>query len=226
MLARAGLPITLLGRDHERLRGTLQACQTFGSNYVSLSADLTSPAEAIKAVASAQVFGPPRILIHAAGLFDWAPADQADPEVWASLVEVNLIAAMRFTRLMLPLLSTYPGSAVVFIASMAGQGYFANNAAYVASKHGLVAFARSVFLDMRDRGVKVSVISPGVVAAGASLTLPEHMHQKFLRPEDVAEAVAYVLSTSSAACPIEILLEPQHDPWHRSSGNGSHAPVL
>jgi predicted amino acid dehydrogenase len=75
MLARAGLPITLLGRDHERLRGTLQACQTFGSNYVSLSADLTSPAEAIKAVASAQVFGPPRILIHAAGLFDWASAD-------------------------------------------------------------------------------------------------------------------------------------------------------
>ena len=90
---------------------------------------------------------------------------------------------------------------MVFIASAAGHRAFANNAAYVASKHGLVGFGRALFLDLRDRGVKVSLVSPGLVAAGASLAMPNARPEHFLRPEDVAEAVRYVLASPPGACP-------------------------
>lgn len=148
----------------------------------------------------------------AAGLFDWAPADEADPAVWSDLVHVNLLAAMRATRLIIPDLIASSSASLVFIASLAGLDVFAGNAAYVASKHGLVAFARAVFLDVRDRGVKVSAVCPGLVDAGASSVFPAEQRASFLRPDDVADAVLYVINASPSACPTEIRLEPQRDP--------------
>ncbi len=155
--------------------------------------------------------GEPGVLVYAAGLFDWAVPAEADRATWARLVEVNLTAAMRLTHMLLPGLAQ-PGGAVVLIASGAGQQGFANNAAYVASKHRVVGFGRALFQEIRDQGTKVSVISPGLVAAGAALALDERLHPRFLRPEDVADAVLYVLSSAPSACPTEIILETQLTP--------------
>lgn len=210
MLAEEGCAVVASGRDVAQLHEVTDECSAHGMPALAVPADLESVTETERPVAACrEAFGAPRILVHAAGLFDWARADEADPDVWDRLLTVNLAAAMRLTRLTLPHLLTYPSSALVFIGSMAGQSYFANNAAYVASKHGLTAFARSTFLDVRQRGVKVCVVSPGNVAAGASLALPAKRHASFLKPGDVADAVRYVLATPLSACPVEVLLEPQ-----------------
>jgi NADP-dependent 3-hydroxy acid dehydrogenase YdfG len=212
-LAEAGYDLRLVGRDAARLEAAREALARSGARVEATLADLSRPGEAERAAREAAAGGaPPAALVHAAGLFDWASAACADPAAWDELVAVNLGAAMRLTRLFLPSMLARGRGVVVFIASMAGQGHFANNAAYVASKHGLVAFARSVFLEVRDAGVKVSAISPGLVEAGAALTLPPELHPNFLAPDDVADAVRYVLAASPRACPVEILLEPQRDP--------------
>ncbi|CAN5659338.1 hypothetical protein BH18ACT2_BH18ACT2_04320 [soil metagenome] len=156
-------------------------------------------------------------VVWAAGAFDWARADVADADAWANLVHINLVAAMRTTRLVLPDLVAAGGGSLVYIASLAGLDVFANNAAYVASKHGLVAFARAVFLDVRDHGVKVCAVCPGLVDAGATTGFPSEQRGLFLRPSDIADAVLYVVTSSATACPTEIRLEPQLDP-HRQSG--------
>jgi NADP-dependent 3-hydroxy acid dehydrogenase YdfG len=102
----------------------------------------------------------------------------------------------------------------VFIGSGASRQAFANNAAYVASKHGLAGLAGATFLDVRDRGVKVSLVSPGLVAAGAGLLSPAGANspQELLAPEDVAAAVAFVVSFPHTGCPTEIQLQPQKSP--------------
>jgi NADP-dependent 3-hydroxy acid dehydrogenase YdfG len=69
-----------------------------------------------------------------------------------------------------------------------------------------------VFLDVRDRGVKVCAVCPGLVDAGASRVFPAGTRKRFLRPDDVADAVLYAVTTSSSACPTEIRLEPQSNP--------------
>jgi NADP-dependent 3-hydroxy acid dehydrogenase YdfG len=84
----------------------------------------------------------------------------------------------------------------------------------VASKHGLAGLARATFLDVRDRDVKVSLVSPGLVAAGNGLrsgagsTRPDTL----LSASDVAAAVRFVVTSPARVCPTEIHLEPQRTP--------------
>jgi NADP-dependent 3-hydroxy acid dehydrogenase YdfG len=158
--------------------------------------------------------GPLGLVVWAAGVFDWAPADSAEPDTWDRLFDVNLVAAAATTRMVLPALIDAAPSALVYIGSGASRQVFANNAAYVASKHGLAGLAGGVFLDVRDRDVKVSLISPGLVAAGASLTTPRGRvaPESLLQPTDVASAVRFVVNSPTRACPTEIQLQPQRTP--------------
>jgi NAD(P)-dependent dehydrogenase (short-subunit alcohol dehydrogenase family) len=141
------------GRDRASVRGGRN------SDGVSGGRARDRPGEAGLADIEAQ--GPLGVVVYAAGAFDWAPADTADLAAWQNVFDVNLTAAAVLTRLALPPLLRAAPSALVYIGSAAGHQVFAGNAAYVASKHGLVALAGATFLDVRDRDVKVSVISPG-----------------------------------------------------------------
>jgi NADP-dependent 3-hydroxy acid dehydrogenase YdfG len=150
-------------------------------------------------------------VVWVAGLFDWASADRADPATWHRLIDVNLTAASVLAALSAPHLVANAPSALVLIGSGAGHTAYADNAAYVASKHGLTGLARALFLDLRDHGVKVSLVSPGLVAAGAGLSSPAGQTRpaELLQPEDVADAVDFVLRSPAHVCPTEIRLMPQ-----------------
>jgi NADP-dependent 3-hydroxy acid dehydrogenase YdfG len=148
--------------------------------------------------------------VYAAGVFDWAPADEADPATWGALIDVNLTAAVRITPRVLVRLRRATPSTLVYLASGAAHRVFANNAAYVASKHGLAALAAATFLDVRDDGVRVSVVSPGLVAAGAGRWSPlgQAHPERLLTPEDVAGAIEYVVGFPGHGCPVLVELQP------------------
>ena len=100
----------------------------------------------------------------------------------------------------------------MLLGSAAARSPFAGNPAYVASEHGLAGFARSVFLDVRDRDVAVTLLSPGLVAAGAGLDAPGVRPAALLQPDDVAAAVRWVVGTPAHVCPVEVELQPQRSP--------------
>jgi NADP-dependent 3-hydroxy acid dehydrogenase YdfG len=158
--------------------------------------------------------GPVSVVVYAAGVFDWAPADRAHPAAWERVLSVNLTAAAVLTALAVPRLIEAAPSALVYIGSGASRQAFANNAAYVASKHGLAGLAGATFLDVRDRGVKVSLVSPGLVAAGAGALSDagRDRPEQLLTPDDVATAVRFVVTFPSTGCPTEIALAPQRTP--------------
>ncbi|GAA5119941.1 SDR family oxidoreductase [Alloalcanivorax gelatiniphagus] len=154
------------------------------------------------------------VAVWGAGVFDWGPADGADPETWAQLLEVNLVAAARWTPQILRRLratsATGQPSTLVFVGSGAAHRVYPDNAAYVASKHGLAALAASTFLDVKRHGIQVSVVSPGLVAAGAGLWSPQGQDEPtaLLQPVDVADAVGYVVDFPGHGCPVLIELQP------------------
>src|SRR3712207_3754956 len=199
-LAADGFDCVLWGRDRARLPAG-------GAAYDEV--DLRSVAD----VRAALSHLPERLsaVVYAAGLFDRAPADAGDPDVWDDLLTVNLAAAMRVTRGVLPALIAAAPSSLVLLGSGAARTAFPHNPAYVASKHGLAGFARSVFLDVRDRDVAVTLLSPGLVAAGAGL-LAGARPDLLLQPEDVAAAVRWVVGTQPHVCPVEVELQPQRTP--------------
>ncbi len=212
-LAEEGYDLALWGRHPARLRTAASDVEALGggARHALDVTDSTAVREQLGQVRSA---GRLAAAVWAAGIFDWAPADQADPEAWARVLQVNLTAAAVFTALVLPALVEAAPSALVYLGSGAGRRAYPNNAAYVASKHGLTGLANATFLDVRDHDVKVSVVSPGLVAAGAGLCSPtgQHRPQDLLHPADVAAAVRFVVTFPATGCPTKIDLQPQRSP--------------
>jgi NADP-dependent 3-hydroxy acid dehydrogenase YdfG len=210
-LAALGQNVTLWGRDATRLELAAEEIRAAGGRAGHRVVDV-SDRTALRE-AGEQVLAGPRLaaVVWAAGLFDWADADQAQPEAWDQLFDVNLVAAAAATRLLLPALLAGAPSSLIYLGSAASRQAFAHNAAYVASKHGLAGLSGAVWLDVRDRGVKVSLIAPGLVAAGAGLRSPQAQAnpEQLLQPEDVAAAVRFVVTFPDRGCPTEIRLEPQ-----------------
>jgi NADP-dependent 3-hydroxy acid dehydrogenase YdfG len=213
-LAGMGHAVTLWGRNEAELGETARRCRQVGVKVAVDRVDVTEAAAMRAAVDTIMLEGRLKVVVWVAGTFDWGPADGADALVWQRLLDVNLTAAAVLTTMVLtPLIAGSP-SALVFIGSGASRQAYANNAAYVASKHGLAGLAGATFLDVRDRGVKVSLVSPGLVAAGAGLLSDAGAHRPgdLLTPEDVAAAVGFVVGFRGAGCPTEIQLQPLRTP--------------
>jgi NADP-dependent 3-hydroxy acid dehydrogenase YdfG len=203
--------IYLWGRNATALKKAARQCAD-GPTVRTATVDVCDDAALRSGLDEVVAAGRLTTVVWVAGLFDWAAADDADPSTWHRLLDVNLTAASVFTAMVAPHLVANAPSSLVYIGSGASHQAFSNNAAYIASKHGLAGLARAVFLDLRDRDVKVSLVSPGMVAAGGGLLSPagQTRPDELLQPSDVAEAVQYVLSSPAHVCPTEIRLSPQH----------------
>lgn len=210
-LASLGHSVSVWGRNRAALDETAAACAQVGPPAIVDAVDVTDRDRLPAAVAEVLARGPLTAVVLAAGLFDWAPADEADAFRWARLLDSNLTAAAMLTPLLLPALIAAAPSALLYLGSGAAHTVYPNNAAYVASKHGLAALARATWLDVQHRDVKVSLISPGLVAAGAGLWSPpgQERPDELLQPEDVAAAVRFVVTFPARGCPTEIRLQPQ-----------------
>ena len=204
--------LVLWGRDEGRLARAAGTCRAArpGLDVETRVVDVTRSTELAAGVAALRAGGPVTVVVWTPGLFDWALADEADPARWRELAAVNVTAPMEFTPLVLPALVEAAPSTLVYLGSGAGHAIYPNNAAYVASKHALTALAHATYADVRRHRVKVSLISPGLVAAGGALSSPvgqEHP-EWLLRPEDVAAAVRFVVEFGDHGCPTEIRLQP------------------
>jgi len=85
-------------------------------------------------------------------------------------------------------------------------------AVYAAAKAGLIAFSRGCFSEMRNHGVRVSVVIPGLVDTGL---IPPNKHLDrtlMLKPIDVARAIIQILAAPPETCPVELVLEPSRNP--------------
>ena len=214
-LAGPGAVLALVGRDRSSLQATADICRQRGAVVECFAADLSRSAEPAAVVSRIQeACGPIHSLINNAGLFLEASILDGDMDAWDRALDVNLKAAIHLTR---HALATMPeGGAVVFIASSASRKAYAGGTNYCAAKFGLLGFAGSLFEDVRERGIKVCSILPGIVDtdmhAGDGALDPARM----IRPEDVASAVAFALSMPARVCPTEIALQPQRAPKIRT----------
>ncbi len=141
------------------------------------------------------------VLVHNAGVGVLKPLLELTPDEWRRMIDVNVNALYHVTHAVLPGMVARERGHVVLVGSIAGRSAFAGGAAYAASKAFGMSFAESLLMEVRDAGVKVSVVSPGSVntgfsgrtkpAPGAPGAGPDWQ----LAPEDVAAAVAYAVAT-------------------------------
>jgi 3-hydroxybutyrate dehydrogenase len=162
VLARQGADIVLNGfGEIEAARAAVAAT---GVRVGYHGADMSKPAdiEALMAYADAE-FGGADILVNNAGIQHVAKVEDFPVSRWDAIIAINLSSAFHTTRLALPGMRRKNWGRVLNIASVHGLVASAEKSAYIAAKHGLVGFTKSIALETATSGVTVNAICPGWV---------------------------------------------------------------
>lgn len=135
------------------------------------------------------------VLVNNAGIGILKPFMELTPEEWHSMVDVNVNALYHVTRAVLPVMMSKKSGHVCTIGSIGGRSVFAGGACYGATKAFVMSWAENLMIEVRDHGVKVSVVMPGAVATEFGGTAVREKDRWKLMPEDVADAVVKVVAT-------------------------------
>ena len=212
LLAR-GYDVVAMGRRREKL----ETCRReLGEDEISVHPLDVRDYEALeKAFASITAVD---ALVINAGICRRARVEEDNAvDVWGEVLEINLTGAFYTLKAAVPRLRA--GASVVSISSGLGKLGRAGCSAYAASKHGLLGLVKCASLELAPRGIRVNAVCPGWVdtemargdvtraADQAGVSREEAMRQavsgiplgRFVRPSEVAELVAFLLSPESAS---------------------------
>ena len=161
-LARQGANIILNGFGD--VDGPKAEVAALGVKVGYHGADMSKPADIAAMVAYADAeFGGVDILVNNAGIQHVAKVEEFPVEKWDAIIAINLSSAFHTTRLALPGMLARGWGRIVNVASVHGLVASAQKSAYVAAKHGLVGFTKSVALETATTPVTVNAICPGWV---------------------------------------------------------------
>ena len=167
--AREGANVVLNGLGDAATIAALRAGleKEHGVRALYHGADMTRPAEITAMVAeAAKAFGRVDIIVNNAGIQHGAPVDEFPPEKWDAILAVNLSSAFHATRAALPGMKKAKWGRVINIASAHGLVASPFKSAYVAAKHGLVGFTKSLARELVRSGVLVNAIAPVITETG------------------------------------------------------------
>lgn len=157
-LLAAGAEVVLLDRDAEVER-TAERIGAAGAR----TADVSDEAGVQAAFADLLAGGPVDFLVNNAGVRTVTPLLEVTLEQWRRTLAVNLDGTFLCTQAVLPGMLERGGGAIVNVASVAGILAFRDRPAYNTSKAGLIAFTKSVAVELAGRGIRCNAVAPGVV---------------------------------------------------------------
>ncbi len=145
-------------------------------------------------------WGPPDIVVNNAGTFLLRPFEDTDPDTFAEQLAINLTAPFTVARAFLPAMRAAGRGVLVTVGSISDHLGLPENAAYAASKFGVRGLHEVLATEYRDTGVRCCLVSPGATDTEAWDPVDPDSRPGFparaamLRPEDVAEAILFVVT--------------------------------
>ena len=197
-LAASGYQVIATARRTE----LLEKLASENPDISAVKLDVTNQAS-VDALASSLKDKPVAVLVNSAGgAFDADSVLDSDPEVWAKTYEVNVVGAVRVTKAIAPIMKEHGKGHIVIISSTAGYIAYENGGSYVAAKHGDVALARTLRLELAGDPIRVTEIAPGMVKTdefaknrfAGDMSKAAKIYEgvdKPLTADDVAEAIRW-----------------------------------
>jgi 3-hydroxybutyrate dehydrogenase len=159
---------------------TLQeSCTAAGLRVRTLAFDVGDADQIERAIATL-ASDPPAVLINNAGLQYVAPLEEFPPEKWQQLIAVMLTGAALLTRAVLPAMKARNFGRIVNIGSIHSLIASPYKSAYVAAKHGLIGFSKSVALETGEHDITINTVCPSYVKTplvDAQVDVLAHTHQ-------------------------------------------------
>jgi short-subunit dehydrogenase len=181
--------IVAVARSRSELESLAREIAGKGGSCEAIVLDVAKPDAVAKALQGIRA----DVLVNNAGVGYMKPLVDLAPEEWNAMVDVNFNALFHVTRAVLPGMIDRGRGHIVMVGSISGRSAYVGGSCYAATKHAVMGFSESLMLEVRDKGVKVSVVNPGSVATEFS----RHARDTswMLTADDVAEAVVNAIDT-------------------------------
>lgn len=223
-LAEEGAAIALVARRKERLEALAAELNQRGGRALAIQADVTEQAQAAAAVdRTVRELRRLDILVNNAGVMLLGPAVGAPLEEWERMVRLNVLGLLYCTHAALPhlLKAAERGprrvADLVNISSVAGRMTRAGSGVYNLTKWGIGAFSDSLRQEVTRRYLRVSVVEPGLVDTELQNHLRPEIKETLLKrfagieplqAQDIAEAIAFIVTRPRHVTINEILVRP------------------
>ena len=208
-LARAGFAVCVnYAASAAAAEQTAADCRALGVEAAALQADVTDPAACQALVeTAARTFGRLDVLVNNAGVTADKLILRMQEEDFDKVISANLKGAFFCSKAACRLMMRQRYGRIINISSVVGLHGNAGQSNYAASKAGLIGLTKSLAKEFAARGVTVNAVAPGFIETDMTAAMPEAAKQAALaavpagrtgRPEEVAEAVAFLAGPGAA----------------------------
>jgi short-subunit dehydrogenase len=189
-LADDGYDIIAVARSAEGLESLGRDVTATGRSFRGITLDLTDRAATDRALKGIDV----DVLVNNAGMGIIKPFADMTSDEWHTMIDLNINALYHVTHAALPAMFARGEGHVCTIGSIGGRSAWVGGSAYGATKAFVTSWSESLLLEVRERGVKVSVIMPGSVATEFGGHEPSAADQWKLTSDEVADSVSHVIN--------------------------------
>jgi len=197
--------IVAVARDQARLESACEEIRAAGGEGRALPIDLTNRDAIARALANVDA----DVVVNNAGVITKKPLLRMMPDEWQEMMDVNISAIFHVTRALLPGMIDRRRGHIINIASIAGRSAFPGGTGYVATKHAVLGFSRSLMLEVRSQGVRVIAVCPGSVDTDLIRPLGRDAG-RILQPSDVADAILAAVRLPARAMVSELDIRPSN----------------
>ncbi len=207
-LAQLGHRVGTNYRNEDKARAWQADLQAQGFTIALAKGDVGDPAEAAAMVAEVVAqLGPVDVLINNAGITRDGTFHKMGIEQWHDVINTNLNSCYNVTRAVIDGMRDRKWGRVIQISSINGLKGQYGQANYAAAKAGMHGFTISLARESAKLGITVNTVSPGYVATDMVMAVPEEVRAKIVaeiptgrlgKPEEIAHAVAFLVSEESA----------------------------
>jgi len=213
LLAKAGAQVMVYGRHQAELDQALAATGAGSVTVFGITADSAKREDLGRVFAAVdERLGGLDVLIACAAL-GAQPIHEMEDEDWRYVIETNLVGYLACARLAIDRMAAQGGGHLLFVGSISTDIKAAGESVYSATKAGVQAFAETLRKEIAGKNIRVSVIQPGSVDTDMQECSAEEKREavanrEMLHAEEIAEAIGFVLTRSSASDVVNLRIEP------------------
>jgi 3-oxoacyl-[acyl-carrier protein] reductase len=207
-LAREGTDVAVTARTRSEIEEVAGEIEAAGRRALAIAADVAREEDVARlAGAVLDAWGRIDILVNNAGAVDRRTTREITTEIWDMVIAVNLRGTFLCTKAVLEPMIAQGWGRIVNISSGAGKRGTPTRPAYSAAKFGVVGFTEALDEEVKRLGVRAHVVCPGPVATQMRhISYPDEDQSKLIRPEDVADAVLFLVTQPASAYTREIIV--------------------